>query len=105
MSQQEFERRPNDAFRRVVERGERVVVERDGAPVLVMHPAGEPCAEPAPGPEAAWQPSSALGKDLMAIRQRYLDSGGTLLSDDEILEEVRDRRGGYHGSEDAPDIP
>lgn len=35
-----------------------------------------------------------LVKKLKKLRNRYLKKGGTLLDKDEILEEVRSRRGG-----------
>ena len=40
-----------------------------------------------------------LGADLRAIRARIVASGVPLLTREEVLEEVRAQRGGYHESE------
>lgn len=36
-----------------------------------------------------YQPRTALGRRLLALRRAYLESGGRLLTQDEILDEVR----------------
>ncbi len=43
--------------------------------------------------ETAFVPRTDLGKRLRALRSRAVDSGMTLLSEEEILEEVKRRRG------------
>jgi hypothetical protein len=43
---------------------------------------------------ANYQPKTALGRKLLELRRAYLASGGTLLSADELDEEIRERRGG-----------
>ncbi|MBX7124043.1 MAG: antitoxin family protein [Opitutaceae bacterium] len=40
-------------------------------------------------------PPSKLGEDLRAIRKRVEASGIPLLSKEEILQEIHERRGGY----------
>jgi hypothetical protein len=40
-----------------------------------------------------YQPKTKLGKELLALRQSYLASGGKLLSPAELDEEMRLRRG------------
>jgi len=40
-------------------------------------------------------PQSKLGEDLRAIRKRIEASGIPLLSKEEILQEIHERRGGY----------
>lgn len=41
-----------------------------------------------------WKPKTAYGKKLLALRQKFIDSGGQLVDDDEILREIKERRGG-----------
>jgi hypothetical protein len=41
-----------------------------------------------------YQPRSALGRQLIELRQAYVESGGKRMSWDEIDAEVRERRGG-----------
>ena len=44
-------------------------------------------------PTIAYQPRTALGKRLLALRASYLNHGGKLLSADALDEEMRTRRG------------
>jgi len=44
--------------------------------------------------EAGWKPKTAWGKKLAALRAAHVTSGAKLLTTEEILEEVRERRGG-----------
>ncbi len=44
--------------------------------------------------EAGWQPKTAWGKKLAAMRAAHVASGAKLLTAEEILEEIRARRGG-----------
>jgi len=41
-----------------------------------------------------YQPRTEIGHKLLALRRVYLESGGKLMTWDEIDEEVRRRRGG-----------
>ncbi len=41
-----------------------------------------------------FEPRSALGHKLRALRRKYVEAGGKLLTADEIAAEVRERRGG-----------
>lgn len=41
----------------------------------------------------AYKPKTALGKKLFALRQAYIDAGGTLLDDAALDAEFRSRRG------------
>ena len=41
-----------------------------------------------------WKPNTTYGKKLLALRQKFIDSGGRLLDDDEVLREIKERRGG-----------
>jgi hypothetical protein len=41
-----------------------------------------------------YQPRTEIGHKLLALRRAYLESGGKLMTWDEIDEEVRRRRGG-----------
>jgi Arc/MetJ-type ribon-helix-helix transcriptional regulator len=41
-----------------------------------------------------WKPKTAWGKKLAALRARHVASGAKLLTPEEILEEIRERRGG-----------
>ena len=43
---------------------------------------------------------SELGRKLVAIRERYLAEGGTLLTREQIDAEIRERRGETGPSED-----
>ena len=43
---------------------------------------------------AHYQPRTDIGHKLLALRRAYLESGGKLMTWDEIDEEVRRRRGG-----------
>lgn len=42
------------------------------------------------------KPSTALGRDLLAIRRRIIQSGVPLLDDEELEQEIAERRGGYY---------
>jgi hypothetical protein len=41
-----------------------------------------------------FEPRSELGRKLRALRRKYVEAGGKLLTADEIEAEVRERRGG-----------
>ena len=41
-----------------------------------------------------YQPRTELGRKLIELRRAYIQSGGKLMTQDEINEEVRRRRGG-----------
>jgi len=41
-----------------------------------------------------YQPKTELGRKLIELRRAYIESGGKLMTQDEILAEVRQRRGG-----------
>jgi Arc/MetJ-type ribon-helix-helix transcriptional regulator len=41
-----------------------------------------------------WQPKTATGRKLLALRKRFVAQGGELLNSDGIAEELRQRRGG-----------
>lgn len=41
-----------------------------------------------------YQPRTELGRKLIELRRAYIAGGGTLMTQDEILAEVRQRRGG-----------
>ncbi len=49
--------------------------------------------------QAAWEPRTPLGHQLKSLRQQFVDSGGKLLTPDEVEDEVKSRRG-PHFSED-----
>lgn len=49
--------------------------------------------------ESDFVPRTALGKKLLDLRNRAIASGIRLLSEDEVLEEVRRRRGEIEGDE------
>ena len=57
--------------------------------LIVGHraPVGDPLVD-------RYQPRTELGRQLIALRRAYIQSGGKLLSWEEIEEEVRERRGG-----------
>lgn len=42
----------------------------------------------------AFKPKTEFGKRLLALRRAYVEKGGKLLADDELDEELRQRRGG-----------
>lgn len=44
-------------------------------------------------------PQTSFGRELLSLRTRAIASGMTLLSDDEILEEVKNRRSGLGADE------
>ena len=48
------------------------------------------------GRESEFVPKTELGKKLYALRMQAIASGMKLLSQDEVLEEVKRRRGGAH---------
>ena len=48
-----------------------------------------------PAPELICKPPSALGEKLQRIRNQIVASGTPLLTEENIEQEVRDRRGGY----------
>ena len=43
----------------------------------------------------AWQPRTALGRRLKELRARFVADGGQLLSDEQIEQELRERREGF----------
>lgn len=45
-------------------------------------------------PTASYEPKTAFGKRLLALRKAYLENGGKLLSPDELDAEMEARRGG-----------
>lgn len=51
------------------------------------------CKVVSPGEPGEFVPRTALGRRLAALRRRAVASGLRLLSEDEVLEEVRRRRG------------
>ncbi|RUR72689.1 hypothetical protein ACF3DV_06445 [Chlorogloeopsis fritschii PCC 9212] len=46
-------------------------------------------------PQPEFVPQTPLGKKLWEIRQRIVASGAPLLSDEELEQELRERRGGW----------
>lgn len=46
-----------------------------------------------------FMPRTSFGKELLSLRNRAIASGMRLLSDDEILKEVKSRRGGLGNDE------
>ena len=40
-----------------------------------------------------YQPKTELGRKLIELRRAYIEGGGKLMTQDEILAEVRERRG------------
>lgn len=65
----------------------------DGVPASVIERSRRLLAELAARPKDA--PISELGRELRAIKQRYIDEGGTFITSDEEFErEVRFRRFG-----------
>ena len=49
--------------------------------------------------ESAYVPRTPLGKKLLALRAKAVSAGMEILSEDEVLEEVRRRRGGVEAGE------
>jgi hypothetical protein len=49
-------------------------------------------------PEAEFVPQTALGKKLWEIRQRAIGNGITLLTEEELEQELVERRGGLRES-------
>jgi hypothetical protein len=45
----------------------------------------------------AWQPRTALGRRLKELRAKFVADGGQLLTDEQIEEELRERRGSFSG--------
>jgi Arc/MetJ-type ribon-helix-helix transcriptional regulator len=43
---------------------------------------------------ARWAPKTAMGRKLLALREKYIRAGGELLDSEGIAEELRQRRGG-----------
>ena len=39
-----------------------------------------------------YQPRTELGRTLIELRRAYIESGGTLMTQDEVLAEIRNRR-------------
>ncbi|MEB3355889.1 MAG: hypothetical protein VKK04_04130 [Synechococcales bacterium] len=50
-------------------------------------------------PEPEFMPQTPLGKKLWEIRQRIVKSGVPLLSDEELEQEIAERRGGWQETE------
>jgi hypothetical protein len=46
------------------------------------------------GEQNEWTPKTERGKRMLELRNKFIESGGKLLSREEVLEEVRSRRGG-----------
>jgi hypothetical protein len=46
-------------------------------------------------------PKTEFVKKLLALRKKYLENGGTLLSLEEIANEVKSRRGGLYNGEES----
>ncbi|MBE9202864.1 hypothetical protein IQ218_04555 [Synechocystis salina LEGE 06099] len=46
------------------------------------------------GKSTKFQPRTQLGRELLALREEYIASGGKLFSEDELDAEMDDRRGG-----------
>ena len=44
--------------------------------------------------KAEWKPKTGLGRKLLALRKRHIDSGANLLDAEGIAAEIRERRGG-----------
>ena len=42
----------------------------------------------------AWKPRTAAGKRLAELRRKFIESGGELLDQEGIADELRQRRGG-----------
>ena len=64
--------------------------------VTVLPPMSAADATPLPAPDnslEAFKPVTELGQQLLAIRQRALATGMKPMSQDEVLAEVRRRRG------------
>lgn len=62
------------------------------APLKAMEtPAATASADPV---VERFEPRSELGHRLRALRRKYVEAGGKLLTADEIAAEVRERRGG-----------
>jgi hypothetical protein len=47
--------------------------------------------------QSAWQPRTALGRRLKELRERFVADGGQLLTNEQIDEELRARRGAFSG--------
>ena len=45
-------------------------------------------------PASAWKPKTATGKKLLALREKFIRSGGELLDSEGIADELKQRRGG-----------
>ena len=44
-------------------------------------------------PTCEWKPKTATGKKLLALREKFIRSGGELLDSDGIANELKQRRG------------
>ncbi len=45
-------------------------------------------------PTPAWKPRTETGRRLLALRRKFIQSGGELLDSEGIANELRERRGG-----------
>lgn len=45
-------------------------------------------------PASEWKPRTATGKKLLALREKFIRSGGELLDSEGIARELKQRRGG-----------
>ena len=45
-------------------------------------------------PACEWKPKTATGRKLLALREKFIRSGGELLDSDGIADELKRRRGG-----------
>ena len=45
-------------------------------------------------PASAWKPKTATGRKLLALREKFIRSGGELLDSEGIANELKQRRGG-----------
>lgn len=69
--------------------------QRETPPTLPEETAMEEPARPLTGDAVVdhYQPRTELGRRLIGLRRAYIESGGKLMTQDEILAEVRQRRG------------
>ena len=45
-------------------------------------------------PASGWKPKTATGRKLLALREKFIRSGGELLDSEGIANELKQRRGG-----------
>ena len=61
----------------------------------------KPAARRANVPDSSYEEMFKLGRDLFDLSRAYEDSGGALLTEEELEDEVMRRRGGGRVQEDA----